>query len=205
MYHHIRFLYRFCSAVVWAMSTTLHKAGKLAHGWKQKLQADPSSHEKTHPTFKELDYFRDLISVDSHPVFFCDWVLLIKKLFSNEFSAHSSDHCTKFFARNLPCVSLLCNFSIWCICMSVYMSEHMWNSGDSLQAPVLSAVSIPGIELGSSGLLADVFSAFVLLRVTCMFSAFVFLHANHSGPFSSILFRAWGSLDILVTLIMFGK
>lgn len=113
--------------------------------------------------------------------FFCDWVLLIKKLFSNEFSAHSSDHCTKFFARNLPCVSLLCNFSIWCICMSVYMSEHTWSSGDSLQAPVLSAVSIPGIELRSSGLLADVFSAFVSLRVTCMFSAFVFLHANHSA------------------------
>lgn len=57
MYHYSHFIYRFCSAVVWAMSITLHKAA-LAHGWKQKLQEDPSSHEKTHPTFKELDFLR---------------------------------------------------------------------------------------------------------------------------------------------------
>lgn len=89
------------------------------------------------------------------------------------------------------------------------MSEHTWSSGDSLQAPVLSTMSIPGIELWSSGLLADVFSAFVLLRVTCMFSVFVFLHANHSAlVWSSSIYpiRAWGSgTDILVTPIMFGK
>lgn len=62
----------------------------------------------------------------------------------------------------------------------------MWSSGGSFQVPVLSTVSIPGIELGSSGLLADVFSAFVLLRVTCMLPAFVFLRVNPST-------RVWSS------------
>lgn len=118
---------------------------------------------------------------------FCDWVLLIKKLFSNEFSAHSSDHCTNFlyiiYSMFLCFVIFHC---ILCICMNVYMSEHMWSSGGSFQVPVLSTVSIPGIELGYSGLLADVFSAFVLLRVTCLFSAFVFLRVNPST-------RVWSS------------
>lgn len=112
---------------VWAMSTTLHKAGKPAHGWKQKLQADPSSHEKTHLTFKELDYFRDLISVDSHLCVFCDWVLLIKKLFSNEFSAHSSDHCTNFLHIIDPVFLCFVIFPLYIVYMykCIYVRAHV--------------------------------------------------------------------------------
>lgn len=47
---------------------------------------------------------------------FCDWVLLIKKLFSNEFSAHSSDHCTFL---HIICPVFLC-FVIFPLYM-VYM------------------------------------------------------------------------------------